>query len=244
MQNFNSQQDFFQYLLKVTLQNDDDTQLYALLQANLHWLNEDFAYLLKNWINPVFAMPEEFPGDNKMIAFMFAGRVFRLSGLMQNFSQGNKASNVEIAIAGYESILRVYTEEDFPELWADTQVNMGRAYSQRIKGGKADNIEQEILCLQNALRVFTLESSKDNWLLAINNLGCTYASLAEIHHGDKNENVAKAISYFQQVLDNNPSSAQKTMTIENLMGTLMSEEDSLDFKIQKANAIYKDYANT
>ncbi len=57
---------------------------------------------------------------------------------------GSKASNMEIAIAGYKIALTVYTPSTFPENWARTQNNLGNAYSDRILAERAENIEQAI----------------------------------------------------------------------------------------------------
>jgi hypothetical protein len=46
-----------------------------------------------------------------------------------------------MAIAGYEAITTVFTRETFPELWAETQLNLSNAYCNRIKGERADNLE-------------------------------------------------------------------------------------------------------
>jgi hypothetical protein len=37
---------------------------------------------------------------------------------------GDKASNIEIAIAGYEVVLTVFTRQAFPQDWATTQNNL------------------------------------------------------------------------------------------------------------------------
>jgi hypothetical protein len=56
------------------------------------------------------------------------------------FPLGNRALNLELAIAAYEAALAVYTREAFPEKWAMTQNNLGNAYQNRIRGGeRADN---------------------------------------------------------------------------------------------------------
>ena len=58
---------------------------------------------------------------------------------IQQFSLGSRASNLEIAIAGYEVALTVFTRQEYAEDWAATQNHLGAAYSNRIQGEKADN---------------------------------------------------------------------------------------------------------
>ncbi|HBE61098.1 MAG TPA: tetratricopeptide repeat-containing protein, partial [Cyanobacteria bacterium UBA11366] len=51
--------------------------------------------------------------------------------------KGEKADNIENAIACYREALKIRTPEAFPENWAMTQNNLGIAYWDRIKGEKA-----------------------------------------------------------------------------------------------------------
>jgi len=57
---------------------------------------------------------------------------------------GEKAENIEVAIAYYTAALSVRTRDAFPEYWASTQNNLGEAYRNRIRGEKAENIELAI----------------------------------------------------------------------------------------------------
>ncbi|WP_152553681.1 tetratricopeptide repeat protein, partial [Limnospira platensis] len=58
--------------------------------------------------------------------------------------RGERAENLEKAIAYYEAALEVRTRSAFPEDWAGTQNNLGAAYCNRIKGERADNLEKAI----------------------------------------------------------------------------------------------------
>ncbi|WP_139295231.1 tetratricopeptide repeat protein, partial [Planktothrix tepida] len=69
--------------------------------------------------------------------------------------KGEKAQNIEQAIAAYQSALEIRTREAFPEDWAMIQNNLANAYSNRIKGEKAQNIEQAIAAYQSALEIRT-----------------------------------------------------------------------------------------
>ncbi|MGA8895825.1 MAG: tetratricopeptide repeat protein, partial [Planktothrix agardhii] len=68
--------------------------------------------------------------------------------------QGEKAENLETAIACYTEALSVYTRNAFPQYWATTQMNLGTAYGDRIQGETAENIETAIACYRNALEVY------------------------------------------------------------------------------------------
>ncbi|MEH2000141.1 MAG: tetratricopeptide repeat protein [Nostoc sp.] len=58
--------------------------------------------------------------------------------------KGDKAENIENAIAAYTAALTVYTPSAFPQQWALTQNNLANAYRERIKGDRAENIENAI----------------------------------------------------------------------------------------------------
>ncbi|NEQ65685.1 MAG: tetratricopeptide repeat protein [Symploca sp. SIO2D2] len=76
---------------------------------------------------------------------------------------GNKASNLETAIAAYQNALQIYTREAFPVDWARTQNNLAIAYRHRIRGDKADNLEHAITSCQNALQIRTREAFPIEW---------------------------------------------------------------------------------
>ena len=88
--------------------------------------------------------------------------------------QGDKAENIEAAIAAYEQALLVRTQTDFPMDWAATQNNLGNTYSNRIRGDKAQNIEAAIAAFQQALLVRTLEADPIAHLQTTRNLGNLY----------------------------------------------------------------------
>jgi hypothetical protein len=57
---------------------------------------------------------------------------------------GQRADNLEKAIAAYEAVLTIRTREESPLDWAQTQTNLGDAYVGRILGERADNMEKAI----------------------------------------------------------------------------------------------------
>ncbi|WP_424098027.1 CHAT domain-containing protein [Moorena producens] len=121
----------------------------------------------------------------------------KLSNLIRDFTLGNKASNIEIAIAGYEQLLTVFTREAFPVDWAETQNHLGLAYRNRIKGEKAQNIEEAIAFCQQALIVYTFEAFPMDWATTQNNLGVAYLERIK---GEKAQNIEEAIACYQQAL--------------------------------------------
>ena len=111
--------------------------------------------------------------------------------------RGDKAENLEKAIAGYTEALKVYTYDAFPQDWAATQNNLAIAYSNRIRGEKAENLEYAIALYTEALTVYTFDTFPQDWAMSQNNLGSAYKNRIK---GDIAENIETAICCYQEVL--------------------------------------------
>ena len=72
--------------------------------------------------------------------------------------RGERAENLERAIACYQAALEVHTRDTFPEEWAWIQGSLGTAYGDRIRGERAENLERAIECFQAALEVHTRDT--------------------------------------------------------------------------------------
>ncbi|MEZ2317580.1 MAG: CHAT domain-containing protein, partial [Microcoleus sp.] len=100
--------------------------------------------------------------------------------------RGEKAENIELAIAFYTAALTIYTLDAFPEKWAMTQNNLATAYSDRIRGEKAENIELAIAFYTAALTIYTLDAFPEKWAATQENLAYVYIdikdNLAAIQH--------------------------------------------------------------
>ncbi|MEN9568167.1 MAG: hypothetical protein RLZZ69_3363, partial [Cyanobacteriota bacterium] len=88
--------------------------------------------------------------------------------------RGDKAENIEIAIAHLEKALAIYTLANDPNRWAMLQNNLGNAFQFRIKGEKANNIDRSISHYENALSIHSLEEFPYNWAMLNNNIGGAY----------------------------------------------------------------------
>ena len=87
-----------------------------------------------------------------------AAALGRLGYLYQQYRQGDRARNLEEAIAYFTAALTVRTRDAFPEYWAQTQNNLATAYHNRIRAEKAENIELAKKCYHNALTIRTREA--------------------------------------------------------------------------------------
>ncbi|HAX76624.1 MAG TPA: hypothetical protein DCY88_12480, partial [Cyanobacteria bacterium UBA11372] len=153
--------------------------------------------------------------------------------------KGDKADNIELAIAAYTHALQVRTPQAFPQEWAQTQNNLGNAYWDRIKGDKADNIELAIAAYTNALQVRTPEAFPQAWAMTQNNLGAAYRNRIK---GDKADNIELAIAAYTHALQVYTSEAfpQHWATTQNNLGSAYNDRikgDTAD-NIELAIAAY------
>ncbi|MCC5622354.1 tetratricopeptide repeat-containing protein [Nostoc sp. CHAB 5715] len=166
--------------------------VYPLLANNTDKLDEVLAEILRQW--GTYRLREATADQEK---YQVAVVIVVLSNIISKFPLGNKASNMEIAITGYEVVLTFFTQQAFPEDWAATQNNLGEAYRNRIRGDKADNLERAIACYQEALKVKTFEAFPQDWAGMQHNLGTAFSDRIR---GDKADNLEQAIACYQEAL--------------------------------------------
>jgi CHAT domain-containing protein len=185
------------HFLRATLQLIAESQgnaaesVYPFWQQNQDKLIPELITVLNEWTTKTLA---EVSGEQ---AQSIAGGVVIFGNLIQEFSLGNKAVNLELAINAYQLALTVYTREDFPVQWATTQNNLGAAYSDRILGDKAENLEAAINSYNLALIVRTQKDFPVDWATTQNNLGLAYSDRIL---GDQAQNIEAAIEAYEKTL--------------------------------------------
>jgi CHAT domain-containing protein len=183
---------FLSNVLQATKSNWRDVQVvYPILEEHTDKLDDRLAELLRSWATTT--LEEASPDEARYLAIV----IFIFSNLIQEFHSGNKASNMEIAITGYEIALTVYTPNTFPQDWAMTQNNLANTYTNRIREDKAENLERAIACYQQALKVYTFDSFPQDWAMTQNNLANAYTNRIR---EDKAENLERAIACCQNAL--------------------------------------------
>jgi CHAT domain-containing protein len=189
----NSHLDLLLQVLQLIHDSDADPQaVYPLLEANLDKLDDRFVEVMQNWAKAALAK-----ADIKIAQGLVAA-INDLSNLIKELSLDNREHILEIAIAGYEIVTTVATQNAFPEEWAIIQVHLGNIYCDRIKGDKAENIEIAISYYLAALEVCTRTISAQKWGIIQKNLGNVYS---ERIRGDKPENLETAIKYYLAALE-------------------------------------------
>jgi CHAT domain-containing protein len=184
--------DFLMELLQAIADNRGNRKVvFRLLKENLNKLDGVLVEILRKRMTFVL---REVEAD---LAKSIALDIVNFSHLIQQFPLGNKASNMEISIAGNEVALTFYTREDFPYEWAGIQNNLGSAYRNRIRGEKAENIENGIAAYTAALTVRTREAFPQDWATTQYNLGNAYGDRIQ---SEKVENIEKAIAAYAAAL--------------------------------------------
>ncbi|MEQ9239103.1 tetratricopeptide repeat protein [Coleofasciculus sp. E2-BRE-01] len=187
-------QDYLNFLISVLQIVEDDNRpqsIYPLLQNNLNKLDDKLAHILTVWAKETLAKLEP------EVAESLAEAILSFSNLMGQFTLGNIASNKEIAIAGYQAVVPIFSQSDFPKDWVMTQNNLANAYCDRIRGNRADNLEKAITHYHNALRFLSQSDFRQDWAATQNNLAAAYFDRIR---GDRAENLEKAITHYHNAL--------------------------------------------
>jgi len=95
---------------------------------------------------------------------------------------GDRAQNLEEAIAAYRQALEVLTRQAMPVEWATVMMNLANAYKNRIRGDRAQNLEEAIAAYRQALEVFTADGLPDDCRRAARSLTNLY--FAESRYAD------------------------------------------------------------
>jgi len=189
----NSQLEFLMQLLRATSDSEGNRNvIYPLLRNNLNLVNDNFAAILRNW-----AAETLLNLDDQSIYTSLVIVIGNFSNAICEFSLGSKEINLEIAIAGYEVVMTVFTRQEYAEYWATFQNSLGVAYNDRIRGEKADNLERSIAFYQAALSVRTHEAFPQDWAATQNNLGLAYNDRIR---GQRADNIEKSIAFYQAAL--------------------------------------------
>jgi CHAT domain-containing protein len=184
---------FLMQVLQLMIESDSDPQIvYPLLQQNLALLDDEIVEWLKALEITKFAE------NNRAVQELLARHIGNLGTLIQKFTQGQKAVNMELSIACSDLALQVYTVTEDPEDWARIQQNLGGAYLERIRGDRTKNLERSIQYLEASLEVRTKDDAPKEWAMTQQNLGNAYANRIT---GDRAENLELSIQFYKAALE-------------------------------------------
>jgi tetratricopeptide (TPR) repeat protein len=179
-------------LQSVDEKNGNADIIYPLLCQNLELLDFDIIEVLKNWATAKFAEVDRYLQE------AIAIDIFNFGNLIQQFSLGNKAVNMEWSIECCFLALKIFTVSDHNENWSAVQHNLATAYNERIRGDRAENLERSIECFHAALDIRTKADSTLDWAMTQNNLAAAYSKRIR---GDRAENLERSIECFHAALE-------------------------------------------
>lgn len=184
--------DFLLEVLQVTHDSNGNSQaISSLLQTNLNKLDDKLIQVWRSWaLDTLFRVDAE-------KAHAMAVDIVNFSNLIQDFSLGFPAINLEIAIIGYQMVESVFSHKVYQEEWATAQNSLGNAYCRRLRGERAKNLETAIICYQNALQVYNQKKFPERWADIQSNLGNAYLDRIR---GDRFDNLETAIICYQNAL--------------------------------------------
>ena len=174
----------FDYLLSTAAQQDDEDskQMYEAYQGILQrcrevGITEVFVELESS---PRLELPEE------------------LASILEELSQPPISGDISRRIQLLQRAISLFSQEQYPELWAFLQVELGNNLAQNPLGDQADNIEQIIKHYQQALKVRTRQHFPVHWAGIQNNLANAFSNRIL---GDRADNIEQAIELYKQALE-------------------------------------------
>jgi len=205
-------------------------EVYRLLDENEDKLTDNFAQLVREDAEVKLSRLNPRQRGN------LAQKLWRFSGFIDEFPKGNRASNLEIAIAGLEVLTKFFPRNAFPVHWAALQHSLGGSYLQRIRGDRAENLELAIAANEAALQVFAKKAFSPEWAEIQNNLGNAYSEAGQIF---------KAIAAYQDALKvyNREEFPEHWAAIQHNLGMAYTEQGQFSEAIAACQAALEFYTH-
>ena len=137
------------------------------------------------------AIPEALEVENAILAAAF--EAVRAKGFL-TLTEGDRANNLDEAIAGYERSLRLTAD---PEEAARTQMHMAIAMAQRTRDDPAENLERALELLSGALEILPGGAPDQIRTTIQTNLA---SLLIRRERGNKVDNLKRAVNVCKEVL--------------------------------------------
>ncbi|MEB3826624.1 hypothetical protein [Phormidium sp. CCY1219] len=150
---------FLAKALQQTLESGGTAQaVYPLLEMNVAQLSDRLGVVLRQ--SAVSLLPVLSPER----AVEFAGVLVDFGGLLWEFPGGNRAHNIEIAIACCETALPMLPcDKAISQAWGETHNNLALGYSDRYCGDRIDNLSSSFAHYQRASQIFIRQPFPRHW---------------------------------------------------------------------------------
>jgi CHAT domain-containing protein len=172
--------------------------LHDLLRNNACLLDENFFKTLRRCTS------SKLSSKNSNQVVKAALDLYILSDSLANLNEGNIATNLEIAISGFEFLSNIlksnelfYQSITYNHLQANTQSSLSDVYKKRIAGDRSENLERALDYAQNALKTCSRDCNGEAWANSHVSLGNAY-----LHRigGDVAENIEQSIQHYRESL--------------------------------------------
>jgi len=158
--------------------------LYPVLLENIDKLNDNFAYVLKIWVENKLQIAKE-----QIEAYRIASDVNKFCGIIRDFfaittNNTYKVYLPDIAIKGYQVLEIFFCRNNFVREQALVLANLGCAYRERLRGNAFKNLDAAIASFENSLKLAT-SINNFNIINSVNNiLSDVYAERLRIIQDD------------------------------------------------------------
>lgn len=167
-----------------------------------------------------------------------------MAGLIAIYGVTNRAANSRKAIELGLAALELLEDGRQPDLWAQTQMNLGAAFLARPEGNTLDNIEEAIDRFDAAVTVFTPENSPEFWAMCQANLGNAWLGLGNVWanlppRSDQPDAWANAIEHYGRAATvlTREDSPEYWLLLQNNLSAAWANATHVDVKTRRANAI-------
>ena len=116
---------------------------------------------------------------------------------IQNFSEGRRDINKELALAAYQQAHRFMVYGDMPDDWVELSLRIAQLLCFRIRGSRAENIEQVLGFLRSVMETVDNRVPLDRWGDLMMMLGIVYLERVK---GSRADNIEEAIATYQQIM--------------------------------------------
>jgi len=114
------------------------------------------------------------------------------------WADGDKAANMDEAVACCRRVLEVWTRETAPQQWATTQLNLAFSLRRCTSSDAGASMEEALACYRYALEVATREHDAMVWARVQFSMGTAYA---ERVYGDKVVNWEDAVACYRRAFE-------------------------------------------
>ena len=203
-------------------------EVYSLLDKYQDSLTDNFALMVREHAGMKLRRLSGKKKNN------LRSKLWRFNLYIVKFPRGNRASQIEIAIAISKLLINTFPRSTFPKQWAALQNMLGGAYEERIRGDRYDNLELAIAAFQAALKIYTREAFPESWAAIQFNLGIVYRA---------QEKFDPAISAYQLALEfrTREASPKNWASTQNNLGAVYTDQRKFDLAITACQAALEIY---